>query len=228
MSSDPTPGVAPAQSQDIARASVPAQIGDESPQSRQEEQVTPVGVDVGTKQLVTAATAADPHGGPAVDERKYIRHLYSEFCSATHRLSVAPEYDETTIADLVDRYWPLFKTTFTLAAEEVINYAQQHESSVIVLEDLQMEQQPLRACRDGRVQLPTWCPPAVQGVLAKRAVEAGLAVIYVDAHNTTRECHRCGKVGELEWDQFSCTNDDCPIDEVCRDRSAAVSIANRA
>lgn len=215
MSSDPASRVAP------------AQIGDETPSLRHGLSITPIGVDVGTKQLATAATAAGPHGGPAVDERKYIRQLYSEFCSATERLSLAPEYDETTLDDLVDRYWPRFEAAFTHAAEEVITYAQQHESPMIVLEDLPVDQQPLRACRNGNVRLAAWCPPAVQSVLVKCAVKNGLPVTYVDPHDTSKECHRCGERGKLGEARFRCTNDACPIDDVCRDRGAAATIARR-
>jgi hypothetical protein len=183
-------------------------------------------VDVGVKHLAVTALPDHPHAGVAVDTEKYVRQLYTEFCQATHRLAVAPEFDETSISDLVSRYWPRFETAFVHAADEVIANAHKHDVEILVLEDL-TEPKPLRACANCGLRLSTWCPPVVQQVIANRASAAGLSVTYVDPANSSQECHRCGRIGDLGGDTLRCINEDCPIDEVCRDKSAAATLAQR-
>lgn len=215
MSSRPTPGVAS------------TQAGSEGMESADGAAITPVGVDVGTRQLVTAATPTDDVDQAVTVSGVYAERVYSEFCSATQRLDTAPEFDDTALGEVVARYWSLFRATFEHAAEEAISYAQQHPAPVLVLEDLQPDPRPLRECAHGDTRFAHWCPAVVQTVLADRAVDAGVPVVYVSPVYTSQECHRCGEIGELESKTLTCTSPDCDVDDVDRDRSAALTIARR-
>lgn len=51
-------------------------------------------------------------------------------------------------------------------------------------------------------------------------------MVFVDPEYSTQECHFCGELG-VDDDQLHCQNDECPVESVCSDRSAAVTLAKR-
>jgi len=209
MSSRSTPGAASTQ---------PATEADDAP-------ITPVGVDVGTKQLVAVATVDADLSDAVVVDGERARRTYSAFQEATHRLH---ERDMSeTLGDVVWRHWRRLRRELQAAAEAVLAVAQRHARPVVVLEDLPGHPQPLVAAREGGIRAPTWLPPVIQSVVADRVVEAGVPVTYVDPKYTTQQCHACGLLASVEDDTIVCSTEDCPVGEVCRDRSAAVSIAKR-
>ncbi|WP_268258140.1 zinc ribbon domain-containing protein [Halopiger djelfimassiliensis] len=73
----------------------------------------------------------------------------------------------------------------------------------------------------------TWLLPALQHAIAVKAQEADIPVTYVNPKYTTQQCHVCGELGRLENDTLECTTENCSVGTVCRDRSAAVNIAQR-
>jgi IS605 OrfB family transposase len=215
MSSRSTPGV----------ASIRA--GADDRESGDCAAITPIGVDVGMRQLATVASADTDPADAVVVSGDRARDHYAEFTKATHRLQEQPHTTDN-LGDIVWRYWRQFRREFRAAADTILTYARQWPAPVVVLEDLPDDRQPLVACRYGQVRAPTWMPTAVQAVIAERVANAGVPVTYVDPTCTTQECHTCGLIGHVEYETLVCTTPDCPVDEVCRDRSAAVTIANRA
>jgi transposase len=75
--------------------------------------------------------------------------------------------------------------------------------------------------------LGAWLLPTFRKALVERANEVGLPVARVDPSGSTQECHSCGEVGDVGSKMLKCTTPDCPVGEVCRDRSAALTIAQR-
>jgi len=191
--------------------------------------ITPVGVDVGTRQLFVATTLADGVDGALAEPGAYVQALHSEFVAATQRINqpAGDAIDDTTLGQLVARYWPKLRAAFVQAADRVLEYARQQPAPVLVCEDLAQQHQPLVACRHGRVRTGTWVPPVARAILVERAVDAGIPVATVDPTYTSQECHICGEQGDLGGDDLVCTTDGCPVDAVDRDRSAAVTIAKR-
>lgn len=214
MSSKSTPGVPSIQA---------GADGDKSPASAS---VTPIGVDVGTNRLVTVASAENGVADAVAVDGDPVRDLYAAFTKVTHKLQRRPHSAEC-LGDVVARFWPRFRRRFREAATAVLDYARQRPRPVVVLEELPCDRQPLVACRHGRTQPAVWIPPAVQAVVARRCVDAGIPVASVDPHATSRLCHECGQRGELDGTHLVCETSTCPVDEVCRDQSAAVSIAKR-
>ncbi|PSQ03436.1 hypothetical protein BRC95_08895 [Halobacteriales archaeon QS_5_68_33] len=153
------------------------------------------------------------------------RRIFAAFQGATQRLR------ERTVAeglgDIVWRTWRRLRREFQAAADAVLDVACKHADAVVVLEHLPQPRQPLIAARHGDVREATWFPAAVQAVVADRVVDAGVRVTYVSPKHTSQQCHACGLLGQLDDETVRCTTPDCPVGEVCRDRSAAVSIARR-
>jgi len=194
---------------------------------------TPVGVDVGsTRYLFAAATPADGVDGAATVEAHYAHRIYQEFQSATHRLGTAPDYvdEQDCLGALVARYWPRLQRAFERAADQVVAVARAHPQPVLVLEELAGEPQPLVEAAYGERRWPSYCPDVAQHILAEQALDAGVAVTYVSPDYSSQLCHECetlGETGGRGCETLTCVNNDCPVGEVCRDRSAAVTIASR-
>lgn|GEM_PF-6595341 len=191
--------------------------------------VSPVGVDVGSTRSLFVATSpgAGPDGAITADAT-YPRALFAEFQSATHRLGAAPAFDPDCLGDLVARYWPRIRTALEEAADDVVAYASARPGALLAVEDLPQRCQPLVEAAHGGLRWASWVPPVALEILVARAVAAGLPVVRVDPHQTSRRCHVCGEVGELDAETIACSSETCPVDEVGRDRSAALSIAKRA
>jgi len=189
--------------------------------------ITPVGVDVGTKQLVAVATADAHLSDAVVVDGERARRVFGAFQAATHRLQERAHSAES-LGDVVWRYWRRVRREFRTAAEAVLTVVDKHPRPVVVLEDLPHDRpDPLVACRCGNARASTWFPTVTQAVVADHVVDAGVPVAYVNPKHTTQQCHRSDLLACVEDSTIVCTTEDCPVGEVDRDRSAAVSIVKR-
>lgn len=186
-----------------------------------------IGVDVGINSVAVAAPADGQPTDALEIAGEYVKTTFSEFQSASHRWALAGDYDDVSLGDVVSRYWSLLRAALEDAADRVVEYARGHSAPVLALEELSHDPLPLYACVCGNERVSAWVPATFQAILAERAVDAGVPVTYVDPHNTSQECHRCGELGELEAHRLVCTTEDCRVGDVCRDRSAALTIASR-
>jgi len=191
-----------------------------------------VGVDLGVRNLLAAAPA---DAGADVDDAVVVdgtlpRLLFEELGAITTRMQ-ATEHDTRQMeARVFVRYRDCLLNQFRAATVDVWHYLDSLEAKpVVVLEDLGHPYRPLRDCRRADVDVATWLIPAFQRFFASATRREGYTVEFVDPHNTTQECHVCGNHG-LKWNssQLRCETDDCPVDDVCRDRSAAATIAARS
>ncbi|MGB9931555.1 zinc ribbon domain-containing protein [Haloarcula amylolytica] len=188
---------------------------------------TPIGVDVGEKRLVAAAPAdADPDEAFVIDGEP-LRERYDILVEATRALQGA--WFDTTRGEaqlFAAMYHQLRPQVFN-AAHRLVRYADEFATPLLVLEDLGHDVRPLWDWRTA-TELGAWVLPALQTAIAEVALEVGLPVTYVNPKYTTQQCHECLELGRLEGGDVVCTTDDCPVEAVCRDRSAAVTIAGRA
>jgi len=215
--SSQTPGVASIQA-DTA--------GGESPDRGE---MTAVGVDVGVRHLYAAApgTAGDEIEDATVLGGDHIRRRLDTLAEATGALQ-ATRFDTTEAeAQVFAAVWGQLYGQLHSAAARVLEYVQEHPAPVVVLEDLPYTGFTLweRRLAD---KPGVWLLPTLQDVLSFRAATAGVPVVFVDPEYTTQQCHLCGKLAHMENETIQCTTADCPVGEVCRDKSAAVSIARRA
>jgi len=119
------------------------------------------------------------------------------------------------------------RAAFEHAADTVIDYAQAHPAPLLVIEELQDDPRPLVEITHGEVRQSSWVPPVALEVLIDRAAAAGVPVATVDPEHTSQEYHHCGEIGDLSPKGLHRRRDDCPVKKICRDRSAALTIARR-
>jgi len=191
--------------------------------------VTRIGVDLGEKNLLAAAPA---DAGPDIEEALVINSgvesaLYDEVVAITRRLQTMEADTRLQEAAVFEHHLQVFNRRFAEAIAELWEFLDQFGSVVLVLEDLPAEYRPLITCRHGEVDAGTWLLPAFQRRLATASVQAGYPITYVDPDYTTKECHICGVHGERSSAELLCVNDGCPVNSICRDRSAAATIAQR-
>jgi len=188
-----------------------------------------VGVDLGVKQLLVAAPA---DAGAEVSNALAVgggveRDLYDSLGDTLNRLDELPADTGEVTATTVEEYRSLLRQRFALAAYSAVEYADRHDADVIALENIEYEDGTLLECAQGATKAGEWVLPAFRDRLEATLRAEGHRVERVDAAYTTQRCHICGQVGDVSRATISCTNAGCVVDAVCRDRSAAVSIANR-
>jgi IS605 OrfB family transposase len=121
------------------------------------------------------------------------------------------------------------RAEFSHAADALCDYLSLFGNPVVVVEDLTYELQALSARLKGRSNASAWLLPTFHDVFRAKCRDRGFDVKFVDPDGTSRECHLCGRDGEKTADgrHLRCPRPSCSAGEVCRDRSAAVSIAKR-
>lgn len=190
---------------------------------------TTIGVDLGVRNLFAAAPAASEPAIPnAISvEGAVCRALVRECVAVVRRLGVEADETDREQRAVVGWYHDRLMERFDAAADRLLTYLDGFERPIrVVMEDFDFQRRPLRRhVRDER-DAGSWILPTFRYRLGAHLERAGRVVSYVDPESTTRRCHECGQPGEVDR-SFMCSNEDCPVDEVCRDESAAVAIARR-
>lgn len=188
--------------------------------------VTPIGVDVGVKNLVTVAAAGGGLEDALLRDGDAVRRELSSLADSTQALRYAPGQSSAAEVQLFAARWHRLRAILYDVATDVVEYAQQYAAPVLVLEDLEPDCEPLWTHRTDK-KPGNWLMPQVQQAIVRRAEQWCVPTAFVDARFTSQECHECGAIGELGNDTVRCTASDCHVGSACRDRSAAVSIATR-
>lgn len=189
--------------------------------------VTPVGVDIGVKNLIAAAPADGDVASAFTIEGGHIRTRHEALVEAMRALQGARFDSSEGQIQLFAALWHQIRPQVYDAAVRVVRYAQEFAAPMLVLEDLPFCGASLWERRTAS-DVGTWLLPALQHAIDVKARDAGLPVTYVDPSHTTQQCHVCGDPGSVGQDSVECTTEDCPVETVSRDESAALSIAQRA
>ncbi|WP_136690051.1 zinc ribbon domain-containing protein [Halorhabdus amylolytica] len=191
---------------------------------------TIVGVDLGLRQLFTAAPAdATPDVASAVSvDGEPARALFADLREATRRRQATTDDAKSDAVRLDRHYRALLVDHVDDAIATLLGYLAAHDADVVALEALGQEWVSLTDARTQGKDLDAWLFPVVQDRLETALGDAGYHPVYVDPTHTTNACHECELLAHVEDETITCTTPDCPVETVDRDRSAAVSIARRA
>jgi transposase len=194
------------------------------------ETATAVGVDLGVKRLVVAATA---DAGPDVTDALVVgggveRDLYDGLGDTLTQLD--SHRVDTTEAEqqAIEQYRGLLQQRFALAAQSVVEYADRHDADVVALENIDYEGGTLAECARGRTKAGEWVLPTFRDRLEATLAAEGFHAERVDHTYSTQQCHICGELADVSRATITCKTPSCPVDDICRDRSAAATLAKRA
>ena len=191
------------------------------------DDVTPVGFDIGEAHLLAGCACengspSDPllvNGGRA-------RHLRKEMFTTLPRLQER-DAAQWRIDERFDHYQNALTDIIEKVSRQAVEYAQQFDKPVIVLEDLADIREDLDYGQWMNRRLHAWAFARLQGRIEDKAREAGIPVEYVHPEYTSQTCHACQHVGYRNGDEFRCTNEECWVTEYHADINAAVNIADR-
>ncbi len=191
--------------------------------------VTPVGFDVGESKLLVgcALDHNDAPTDPMLFDGSRARQLRKEMHTTLQRLQERDAADwrrderfdhfQNALTDLVEK-----------ASREAVEYAEQFDRPVVVMEDLNYIRERLDYGAYMNRRLHSWAFARLQGRVEDKAREAGIPVEYVNPAYTSQTCHECGHIGRRpEQAEFRCANPDCWVSEYQADINAAANIAAR-
>ena len=193
------------------------------------DDATPVGFDIGESKLLTGCaltengTPKEPFtfdGGRARQLRKEmhttLKRLQERDC-AEWRRDARFDYYQNALTDIVEK-----------ASRQAVEYAQQFDDPVIVLEDLSYIRENLDYGVYMNRRLHGWAFAHLTSRIEDKAAEAGVPVRFVNPAYTSQTCHACGHIGRRgSQAEFRCTNDECWVSEYQADINAAANIAGR-
>jgi putative transposase len=154
------------------------------------------------------------------------RHLRKEMFTTLTRLQER-DAAQWRIDERFDYYQNALTDIIEKVSWQAIEYAQQFEKPVVVLEDLSHIREDLDYGQWMNRRLHAWAFARLQERIEDKAREAGIPVEYVWPEYTSQICHACQHVGYRNGDEFRCTNEECWVTEYHADINAAVNIADR-
>jgi len=189
---------------------------------------TYIGFDVGESALITGcALKRDVPRKPMLVSGSRARHLRKEMHTTLKRLQER-DAAEWRIDERFDHYQNALTDIVEKASRQAVEYAQQFDDPVIVLEDLSYIRESLDYGKWMNRRLHSWAFARLQGRIEDKAAEAGIRVEYVNAAYTSQTCHACNCLGSRdEQAEFACPHDDCHVSEFQADINAAANIASR-
>jgi len=190
---------------------------------------TPVGFDIGESKLLTgcALTENGTPKEPFIFDGSRARHLRKEMHTTLKRLQERGcaewrrdgrfDYYQNALTDIVEK-----------ASRQAVEYAQQFDKPVIVLEDLSYIRENLDYGAYMNRRLHGWAFARLTDRIEDKAAEAGIPVRFVNPTYTSQTCHACGHIGRRgSQAEFQCTNHECWVTEYQADINAAANIAGR-
>lgn len=191
---------------------------------------TAIGVDVGEASLITVChrDERDAPTSPRLwnDEGKQVRHLRETYFTATSRLK---RRDSERIAETYgDSLWRQIDHLLHTVTTEVVEYADQFENPVLILEDLTYIREQMDYGTFMNRRLHGWAFAKLHAQIRYKAAKRDIRVETVKPRNTSKECHWCGEKGTRpDQATFRCTNSECWVTDYQADINGALIIADR-
>jgi len=188
--------------------------------------LTVIGVDIGERNIVTLVALdirnpQKPMKGTFINRKiKEIRYRYY-----LHQKKMLTETKVPRL-DLVKkmRYKTKLNYEIDKLAIDVVNYAKQFPSPIIVMEDLTGIRDNFNKGKKLNRRFHSLPFRKIQHAIENCAYKNGIMVTYVDPRYTSQTCHRCGNINHVTGRTFICQR--CGL-KYNRDLNASINIARR-
>lgn len=188
--------------------------------------LTAIGVDIGERNIVTLVALdiknpEKPMRGTFINRKiKEIRYRYY-----LHQKKMMTETKKPRL-DLVKKMRYKTKLNYEIhkLAIDVVNYAKQFPSPIIVMEDLTGIRDRFNKGKELNRRFHSLPFRKIQNAIENCAYKNGIIVTYVDPRYTSQTCHRCGNINRVNGRTFICSK--CGL-KYNRDLNASINIARR-
>ena len=192
------------------------------------ENPTRIGFDIGESMLVTGcALQRDTPTKPLLINGKEAKRIRKEMFTTLKRLQER-DASEWRIEERFSYYQNRLTDIIEKASRESVEYANQCENPVIVMENLSYIRESLDYGKYMNRRLHAWAFTRLQGRIEDKAEDASVPVRYVHPQYTSKTCHSCKRIGyQPRQAEFKCKNPDCHVSTFQADINASANIARR-
>lgn len=155
-----------------------------------------VGVDLGLNNLATISNGMKFSGKEAL----HVRRRYSRLRSSLQAKGTASS--QRVLQQLSGREQRWMKNENHRISRRIVDSLKQRD--VIALEDLTHIRKRTTVRKGQRYIHQSWAFRQLQAMIAYKALECGIAVVYVDPRNSSKSCSRCGAIGLRQGNSFQC------------------------
>ncbi|MFQ5794209.1 MAG: RNA-guided endonuclease InsQ/TnpB family protein [Candidatus Bipolaricaulia bacterium] len=155
-----------------------------------------IGVDLGLKNLATCSNGLRFPGGQAINVRRRYSRLRQSLATQGTRGA------KRTARRLSGKEHRWMKAENHRISRRIVDSLQPGDT--IVLEDLTHIRRRTQVRKEQRYLHESWPFRQLQRFIEYKALERGIGVVYVDPHNTSKSCSRCGAIGVRQGLTFSC------------------------
>lgn len=178
-----------------------------------------IGVDLNTTGHV--AVMANPETGKVMKLGKKAEHVHKKYKNIRRKLQRAGKYG--VVKRLKKRESRIVRDTNHKISHKIVNTAKE-EGCGIKLEKLKGIRKSAKSSRRFRYSLHSWSFYQLQEMIGYKAKLLGVPIEYIDPYHTSKECSRCGMIGNRNAKSFKCP--ECGhVDHA--DSNAAFNIAMR-
>jgi len=110
-----------------------------------------------------------------------------------------------------------------IIANRIVAYAKQFSKPVIAMENLNGIRENMNGSAKLNRRLHTWCFRKLQQYIEYKANLERIPVVYINPKNTSKRCHRCGYIAQVDGKEFQCPK--CGL-RYNRDLNATINIAH--
>ncbi len=146
----------------------------------------PVGVDVGINRLLVASNGFAEGGGKTTHQR----HQFRQYRTVLQRQGTSSAKRKLQRLATKETQW--ITTQLHQITKCFVNSL--HADEYVVLEDLTHIRRRAKHRHDYRNRFHSWAFAKLQGLIAYKCAERGIAAVYVDPAYTLQRCPRCGTI----------------------------------
>ncbi|MBD3193548.1 MAG: IS200/IS605 family element transposase accessory protein TnpB [Candidatus Lokiarchaeota archaeon] len=191
---------------------------------------TIIGIDRGEKNFAVGVAVSKKNPDKPIKGQFWNGSRIKELKGKYHhiRRSLGRKEKPQMIKKIKDKLKKRTDHQLHILANEIVAYAEQFENSLIVMENLTHIRNNFRKHRRPKKlnrRMNSLPFRKLQDYIEYKALQKGIATVYVNPKNTSKECHRCGQLNNIRSSRvYRCRNCGMIYD---RDLNASINIAQR-